>query len=70
MDKLHKKVYFPIVVPNNDYCWDGRTPCQFFDNTGGHGTCALNIGFPDLDKEGYYPKPNFCKKLNGNKKNT
>ena len=53
----------PIEVPDNHYCWDGKTPCQFFDNYGGHGSCDLKLGSPDRDKEGYYPKPELCIEL-------
>lgn len=67
-DKNRKRVLLPIVVPNNEHCWDGNTPCEHFDNEGGHPKCELNLDFEGkyqplrYDKIGV-PKPDYCKKL-------
>jgi hypothetical protein len=60
----HKTVMLPIRVPDNDYCWDGMTPCSYFDNEGGHATCDLNIGTIITTAEGWYRKPLKCRDLN------
>lgn len=57
---MKKTVLLPIEVPDTDYCWDGRTPCEHFDNYGGHGHCDLDIGMCDRGKTGDYPKPKEC----------
>lgn len=41
-----KRVLLPIVVPSRDYCWEYNPPfaiCAYFDNTGGHVSCALGF---------------------------
>lgn len=59
----YKTVLMPIRVPDNDYCWNGKIPCEHFDNYGGHGTCVLGMD-PDHDrKTGLYPKPEECASL-------
>jgi hypothetical protein len=57
-----KIVYLEIEVPKSNYCWDGKTVCHYFDNTGGHGTCELKIGNIKSDSIGYL-KPIECKNL-------
>jgi hypothetical protein len=61
-----KMVLLPIEVPNNDYCWDGETPCPQFDNEGGHPDCSLPNMYLGLkyDEHGRVPKPDECIKLN------
>jgi len=57
---INKTVLLPIIVPNNNYCWDGRIGCEHFDNEGGHGRCLLELGSLIRDDTGYYPKPIEC----------
>ena len=38
-----KKVNFVIQVPEGDYCWNGKSVCDHFDNIGGHPTCDLGF---------------------------
>ena len=59
---VYKKVLLPISVPDTDYCWDGKIPCNYFDNEGGHGTCELGMCVL-RDVEGFYPKPVQCRRL-------
>jgi hypothetical protein len=37
----YKKIALIIEVPKGEYCWQGRTPCEYFDNEGGHGRCEI-----------------------------
>ena len=53
----------PIKVPNTEYCWDGRIPCKYFTNEGGHGRCELGIYGVERDDEHLYPKPDECLKF-------
>lgn len=53
----------PVTVPNNLYCWDGKTPCDHFDNSDGYSRCLLNIGEPIRDEFMGYRKPIECKEL-------
>lgn len=62
---MMKTVYIPIQVPDNEFCWDGKTPCTYFDNTGGHGRCLLGIGSLLRDANGLYVKPKDCWKQSG-----
>ena len=59
-----KIVMLPLEVPDNDYCWDGHDPCQYFDNYGGYGICSMGIPIPlktALDVP--CPKPKECLNL-------
>ena len=63
MNETMKTVYMPIVVPDNNFCWDGKAPCRYFDNEGGHPTCDLGFSIED-DKSSYLvAKPETCLKL-------
>lgn len=53
------RVLFPIEVPLGSFCWDGRTPCEHFDNTGGHPTCDLGFFEPKYSAGGVL-KPTEC----------
>lgn len=55
-----KTVMLPIRVSYTDYCWDHDRICGYFDNEGGHPSCALDIGTLQFDKEGKVPKPPKC----------
>jgi len=59
---MYKKVLMPIIVPDNDYCWDGHVSCDHFDNPGGHGQCDLDFD-PKKTREGIYLKPKECQEL-------
>ena len=65
---MKKTVLLPIEVPDNDYCWDGHNPCNYFSNEGGHPVCDLSLSW-DLkyDKTGLeckgVKKPEECLKL-------
>ena len=41
MNSKYKVVLLPIEVPEGPYCWKGDTPCEYFDNYGGHGRCTI-----------------------------
>lgn len=63
-ERINKKiVLYPIEVPDNDFCYNGQTTCQYFDNTSGCGICELDVGIIKEDSSGYYSKPNKCKKF-------
>jgi len=59
----YKTVLLPIEVPDNDFCWDGHTPCPHFNNEGGYATCDLNIGEITRVKDFVYGKPPDCRAL-------
>jgi len=59
----YKVVSLPIVTPDNDCCWDGKSPCDHFDSEGGHYTCDLGFWINKQSKEGYPLKPLECQKL-------
>jgi len=63
MNKLFKTVMLPISVPDNDYCWDSKVPCDHFNNEGGYSNCVLGFYDVERDKDGNYPKPKKCKEL-------
>ena len=62
----YKIVILEIRVPDNDFCWDGHTPCEHFDNEGGYLTCKLFSipynGYPSDPFIGYR-KPKECLEL-------
>jgi len=61
-----KMVNLQILVPEGNYCCFFRAEdsysCQFFDNEGGHPTCAMDVGSPVLEGWGYV-KPHACADL-------
>lgn len=64
MGKSNRKiVLLPIQVPDNEFCWDGKTPCGCLDSEGGHLTCDLNIGFIQRTADGLYLKSLECRNL-------
>jgi hypothetical protein len=61
-----KIVKLDILVPDSDYCFDGKECCPHFNNEGGHGQCELNIGrIADYSVEKGYKKPKECLELLG-----
>ncbi len=58
-----KEVNFKIKVPNDNYCFNNKECCYYFDNTGGHGTCDLNIGGTIEYNNGSYLKSKECIEL-------
>jgi len=64
----YKMVNLKILVPDGDFCCKlsgVNTPhCGFFDNHGGHATCSMDVGSPELNalREGYL-KPPACSDL-------
>ncbi len=60
-----KMVNLKILVPEGEFCCKlsgvNSPHCQFFDNQGGHGTCSMDLGSPELNayQEGYL-KPRAC----------
>lgn len=59
---MYKKVLMPIEVPDNDYCWDGKTPCAHLDTEGGHPTCDLKFNIGKYEPNGI-KKPKECLNL-------
>jgi hypothetical protein len=61
-----KMVNLQILVPEGKFCCFFRAEdsytCQFFDNEGGHPTCAMDLGSPELEGWGYV-KPYACADL-------
>ena len=51
-----------IEVPDNDYCWDGNTPCSHLDTEGGHPTCDLGFRLATYVSNGV-KKPKECLNL-------
>lgn len=41
-----------VTNKTTKYCWDGETPCQYLDNTGGHPICELGVGFSPTKAKG------------------
>jgi hypothetical protein len=60
MKSPFKTVLMPIQTPDNDYCWDGKTPCEHFDSTGGHPTCEMGFFIKDRYLRGPVQKPLEC----------
>lgn len=61
-----KKVYMPVIIPDNNYCFNGRIICNYFNNSKGYDYCELGFILPDSDKNGFCPKPKECRKLKTN----
>lgn len=60
-----KMVNLQIMVPDGEFCCKFRAEdsysCQFFDNEGGHPTCAMDLGSPEIHEKSWgYVKPHAC----------
>jgi hypothetical protein len=60
---MKKIVAKPITVPDGDYCWNGMTICEWFDNEGGHPTCGQKLGDVEYGDGGSVEKCDKCKSL-------
>jgi hypothetical protein len=58
-------VAMPIKVPAGALCWksDGSSLCRYFDNTGGHPACSLELGALHSTPTGEVPKAQKCANL-------
>ncbi len=61
----YKKVYLGIHTPDNDHCWDGFTPCSYFNSEFSKPICDLKIGTIVETPDGLYLKPMECRNLSG-----
>ena len=57
----YKIVMMPIEVPIGDFCWQGQTPCEHFDNEGGHGSCMLGMYVENDRMTHFTTKSKQCK---------
>jgi hypothetical protein len=61
----HKEVSLKIRVQDKDFCWDGHTVCEQFDNDGGVPSCKFfyithNWRISASETFTGYPKPKKC----------
>ena len=60
---MNKTVLKPIEVPNNEFCWDGKIVCQYFESEGGHPSCDQGFYIEELHVKCPHPKPKECLNL-------
>lgn len=64
--EIFKKVAIITLIPNNDYCWNGKVECPSLKHDDEDliaPYCRFDLGHLQTDKNGCIEKPEGCKNL-------